>query len=213
MSDDVDVVEALRAAISRGDYAPRQRLVESDLCEQYGASRFIVRMALQTLAAQGIVEMQRNRGARIRQVSIEEAIEIAEARRALESLIAGRAAERATKDDATELRGLIEQMKVASGSGELIAYSDLNAVLHKLVRRIAQHHTAAQVIEILGGQMVRHQFQLALVPGRIAVSLGQHERIAEAIAQRDPEAASQAMHDHVSSVIEALRSLPALGRA
>ncbi len=49
------VVEALRAAIIRGEYAPRQRLVEIELCERFGTSRFVARTALQELQADGLV--------------------------------------------------------------------------------------------------------------------------------------------------------------
>jgi DNA-binding GntR family transcriptional regulator len=203
-----EVLAPLRAAILRGDYAPLQRLIESDLCEQFTASRFTVRAALQALAAEGLVEMQRNRGARVRQVSIDEAVEISEVRRAVEALIAGRAAERATKEDGDELRAIIAEMRVAAGSGWMLQYSDLNARLHQTVRRIAHHETASHIIEQLHGQLVRHQFQLALVPGRPAISLGQHEAIALAIAANDAPAAERAMHDHITSVIQALRDLP-----
>jgi DNA-binding FadR family transcriptional regulator len=55
--------------------------------------------------------------------------------------------------------------------------------------------------------MVRHQFTLALVPGRPSVSLAQHERIVAAIAARDPQQAEAAMLDHITSVIESLSSL------
>jgi DNA-binding GntR family transcriptional regulator len=98
------VTEALRAAILAGEYAPRQRLVEIDLCERFGTSRFILRSALQELAAQGLVEFQRNRGARVRDVSLAEAIEITEVRILLEGLLAARAAERVTKSEAALLR-------------------------------------------------------------------------------------------------------------
>ncbi len=94
------VTEALRAAILAGEYAPRQRLVEIDLCERFGTSRFILRSALQELAAQGLVEFQRNRGARVRDVSLAEAIEITEVRILLEGHLAARAAERVTKSEA-----------------------------------------------------------------------------------------------------------------
>src|ERR1700678_581832 len=93
------VTQALRLAILRGDYAPRQRLVEIDLCERFATSRFILRSALQELAAQGLVEFQRNRGARVREVSLDEAIEITEVRILLEGHLAARAAERVTKSD------------------------------------------------------------------------------------------------------------------
>jgi DNA-binding GntR family transcriptional regulator len=209
MTGEIDVADALREAILRGDYVPGQRLVETDLCERFGATRFTIRSALQSLAGQGLVEVLRNRGARVRTVSIEEAIEITEVRRALEGLCAARAAQRATAADRAGLRQIVRSMKAAWKAGELMRYSDLNASLHAAVRTIAAHQTSARILEQLRGQMVRHQFHLAMVPGRPATSLPQHEAIVTAIAAGDPAAAEQAMHEHIDSVIEALRSLPA----
>jgi DNA-binding GntR family transcriptional regulator len=107
------VTEALRAAIIAGEYAPKQRLVEIDLCERFGTSRFILRSALQELAAQGLVEFQRNRGARVREVSLTEAIEITEVRILLEGLLAARAAARVTRPDIVMLRKLTKDMHIA----------------------------------------------------------------------------------------------------
>jgi DNA-binding GntR family transcriptional regulator len=202
-----DVAEALREAILRGDYVAGQRLVETDLCERFGATRFTIRTALQTLAAQGLVEVLRNRGARVRTVTLEEAIEITEVRRALEGLCAARAASRASRDDNTRLARIVTDMKAAWTGGEPLRYSELNGELHGAIRSIADHQTAARIIEQLRGQIVRHQFRLALVPGRPAVSLPQHEAIVTAIAAGDPQAAERAMHEHIDSVIEALREL------
>jgi DNA-binding GntR family transcriptional regulator len=206
---ETDVTGALRDAILHGDYVAGQRLVETDLCERFGATRFTIRAALQTLAGQGLVELLRNRGARVRTVTIGEAIEITEVRRALEGLSAARAAQRATAADRAELRQVVRDMKAAWKAGELLRYSELNAALHGAVRRIAAHQTSARILEQLRAQLVRHQFQLALVPGRPAVSLPQHEAIVAAISAGDPAAAEQAMHAHIDSVIEALRQLPA----
>jgi DNA-binding FadR family transcriptional regulator len=56
---------------------------------------------------------------------------------------------------------------------------------------------------------VRHQFTLSLVPGRSSVSLPQHEAIVEAVVNKDPVAAEQAMHVHLQSVMDAFSSLAA----
>lgn len=201
------VTEALRAAILAGEYAPRQRLVEIDLCERFGTSRFILRSALQQLAAQGLVEFQRNRGARVREVSFAEAIEITEVRILLEGLLAARAAERVTKPDITMLRKLMKDMRAAVEKSELVTYSELNAQLHAAIRDIAAHETAARLLRQLRDQTVRHQFSLSLVPGRSTVSLPQHEAIVAAISAREPEQAERAMRTHLQSVIEAFRAL------
>ena len=203
------VTEALRAAILTGEYAPRQRLVETGLCERFGTSRFILRAALQELAAQGLVEFQRNRGARVRDVSFAEAIEITEVRILLEGLLAARAAERVSKSDIAMLRKLTKDMRIAVDKSELLTYSELNARLHGAIRDIGAHETASRLLRQLRDQTVRHQFSLSLVPGRPAVSLPQHEAIVAAIVAREPGAAEQAMRAHLRSVIEAFRALSA----
>ena len=166
MTDDVAVLDALRAAILDGEYAAGQRLVEVDLCERFGASRFAVRAAIPVLASEGLVELQRHRGARVRVIPLAEAIEITEVRRLLEGLTAARAAERVTTAQAGQLEQIIVEMREAVAAAELLRYSDANARLHGLVRAIAAHQTATGILERLRAQMVRHQFALSLVPGR-----------------------------------------------
>jgi DNA-binding GntR family transcriptional regulator len=201
------VVEAVRTAIVQGEYAPKQRLVEIDLCERYATSRFVARAALQELAARGLVEFQRNRGARVRDISLDEAIEITEVRRLLEGHLAARAAERITKTEAVALRGIVKEMRIAVDRSELLRYSELNASLHATIRDISGHETAARLLRQLRDQTVRHQFSLSLVPGRPTVSLPQHEAIVVAVTARDPAAAERAMRGHLQSVVEAFQAL------
>jgi DNA-binding GntR family transcriptional regulator len=203
------VVDAIRAAIVAGEYAPGQRLVEIDLCERFGTSRFIARSALAELRARGLVEFERNRGARVRDISLGEAIEITEVRRLLEGHLAARAAERVTSTEAATLRGIVTDMAAAVERSELMRYSDLNARLHAAIRDIAAHETSARLLRQLRDQTVRHQFSLALVPGWPAVSLPQHEAIVAAVTARDAAGAGRAMREHLQSVIVALQALPA----
>ena len=199
--------DALRDAILNGEYLPGERLVEAQLCERLGVSRFNVRAALQELAADGLVKVERNKGAHVRKVTLDEAVEITEVRMVLEGLVAARAAARVTDAQASELDEIGLLMRRAVNAGEFRRYGDLNQRLHGLVRGIAGHHTADDIIETLRGQLVRHQFMLSLLPGRPQASLPQHERIIAAIRDRDPKAAETAMREHIASVIEALRDI------
>lgn len=201
------VAEALRAAILAGEYAPNQRLVEIDLCERFGTSRFILRAALAELATRGLVEFQRNRGARVRDVPLAEAIEITEVRIRLEGLVAARAAERISAPATARLHQLVKEMRTSVRNSELMRYSELNAELHGAIRDIAAHETAAKLLRQLRDQTVRYQFSLSLVPGRPAVSLPQHEAIVAAVTAREPEEAEQAMRRHLASVLDAYRVL------
>ena len=179
------VVEALRDAIVDGEFAPNQRLVEADLSERFEASRGSIRTALLELGAEGLVERVANRGARVRAVSLAEAIEITEVRMALEGLCAAKAATRLTEDDRDRLRGIGTAMQEAVRSGDLLGYSELNRELHALIRTLGGQSTAQAILERLRGQNVRHQFRLALHPGRAAVSLPQHLEIIEALGEGD----------------------------
>ena len=204
---------ALRTAILNGEYSPGERLVEASLCERFGVSRFVVRAALQDLAAEGLVEVQRNKGAHVRKVSLADAVEITQVRMVLEGLVAAQAARRVTDEQAIELDEVGVLMRRAVDAGEFRRYSALNHRLHDLIRAIGAHQTAESILARLHGQLVRHQFAVSLLPGRPAVSLPQHERIIEAIRARDPGAAEAAMREHIASVIEALYSLAEVGLA
>jgi DNA-binding GntR family transcriptional regulator len=198
------VVDTIRDAIANGDFAPNQRLVEAELSEQFGTSRTAVRNALVQLASEGLVERIQNRGARVRAVSLEEAIEITEVRMALEGLCAARAAERATDEDRRRLREIGERMREAVASGDVLGYSDLNKQLHDLIVTVSGQGTACAVLGRLRGQNVRHQFRLAMHPGRPGVSLPQHLEIIEALCNAEPDAAEAAMRSHLRSVIDTL---------
>ncbi|MFD5224195.1 GntR family transcriptional regulator [Microbacterium sp. NPDC058342] len=206
MPDKPDVRSLLRDAILRGAYAPRQRLIEADLAEEYGASRFTLRNALIQLESEGLVELQPNRGARVREITVEEAIDITEIRQVVESLVAARAAEKITDEQAAFLKQLGADMTAAVEQNELMRYSELNLTLHATLRDVADHSASRRVLEQLHNQMVRQQFRLYLVPGRPSTSLPEHLAIIDSVCARDTAAAAAAMAAHVGSVITTLRT-------
>lgn len=202
-------VERLREAILRGDMAPGQRLIEPDLVDMFGVTRGSVRSAIDDLVAEGLAERIHNRGARVCQVSFDQAVEILECRKVLEGLIAAKAAERAKPRDVARLRTQGERLTQAVHDGEMGKYSSLNHELHSMLAEIAGQHTAAGLIGRLNAQIVRHQFQLSQYDGWPRVSLPEHLAIIEAVAAKDSTAAEQAMHRHLAGVITALRKAAA----
>jgi DNA-binding GntR family transcriptional regulator len=200
------VVDAIRSSILAGDFAPGQRLIEAELSAELQASRGTVRAALIDLAHEGLVERIANRGARVRTVTAEEAVAITEVRMVVEGLCAAKAAERITDDEIHELRTLGRSMQAAVADGEVVRYSQLNQELHNRIREISAQPVAADVLTRLRAQNVRHQFRLALRPGRPQVSLPEHLAIIDEVCARNPEAAERAIRRHLTSVIEALRS-------
>jgi DNA-binding GntR family transcriptional regulator len=188
--------------------APGQRLVEEELAGTLAVTRASLRAALFDLTAEGLVERIPNRGARVRTISVDEAVAIIECRMVLEGLCAAKAAERVTEPEAARLRQLGADMERSVADGEPLKYSALNHELHRLVREISAQPAAASLLERLNGQLVRHQFQLSLRPGRPQQSLPQHLAMITAIAGRQPAEAEEATRRHLRSVIAALLDQP-----
>lgn len=211
-SDD-QITEALRVDIVGGAYSPRERLPEVELASRYGVSRASVRTALMELEREGLVERRPNRGAQVRAISLEEAIEITEVRMVLEGLCAAKAAELATPADRKAVQAIMTDMKAAVKAGDSVRYAQLNRALHAKVREIARQSTADRIIALLRNQFVQHQFRLSMIPGRPEVSVHEHERIARAIIAGDPAEAEEAMRAHLRSVKDMVVSSHELSQA
>jgi DNA-binding GntR family transcriptional regulator len=195
---------ALREAIAAGDLLPGARLVEADLVAMLGVSRGNVRLAIEALVAEGLVERIPHRGARVRVISADEAIAITEARMVLEALLARKAAERITASQADRLGTQLAALRGALETGDLLKYSALIQRLHEAIREVAAQPVAAGLVDRLQAQLVRHQFQLSLRPGRPQVSLGELTDLVAAIVAREPGRAEAAALTHFRSVIAAL---------
>jgi DNA-binding GntR family transcriptional regulator len=196
--------EFLRTAMVRGDLPPGHRLVEAELAEQIGVNRSSVRSAIDVLIADGLVERIPNKGARVRIVSVDEAVAMTECRLVLEGLLARKAAELVTVEEAGRLRDQLHAMGEAVEAGDLLKYSELISQLHGLVRDAARHPVASGLVDRLQAQVVRHQFQLSLRPGRPRVSLRELTAVVDAITAREPDRAEAASAAHFRSVIAAL---------
>jgi DNA-binding GntR family transcriptional regulator len=199
------VLEELHQDLADGAFSPRERLVEADLVERYRAPRAAVREALIQLASEGLVEREAHRGARVRGMSISEAIEMAEVRRALESISVVQAAIRATGEERQAIVALAEALCDAARAGDVGTYLRLNAHFHRSIDAMARHQTARSIL----AQFARRPIDRFLPEPFRAVpptaSVEAHRRIAAAIGAADPVAAEAAMHDHLTDLVEMLR--------
>jgi DNA-binding GntR family transcriptional regulator len=201
----LDAYRRLREAIIAGRFVPNERLVEANLSKVLGAGRTAVRAALVRLDQEGLVTREHNRGARVRLVSDDEALQIEEVRAALERMLAQQAATKATASDVRELRQVIVDMRKCFANGDAIGYSELNPRFHQLIWTAAKNPTAGRLVGTLKSQSLRFQYQTMLRPGRTERSLREHELIFSAIVAHDPAAADAAMRDHLEEVLENLR--------
>lgn len=198
--------DRLRAAIVEGRLLPNQRLIEADLTRQLGVGRSAIRVALARLDHEGLVELEPHRGARVRLVSLPEAVEIVEARAVLEGLAVRRAAALADASDIEQLRAILAEMARRHDAGDLLAVSEHNGALHRRLLAVGRHATAERLIAGLRSQLVRFQYRTVLLPGRARQSLAEHTAIVDAVAAGDPAAAEAAMRTHLFAVADALRA-------
>lgn len=206
------VTEQLRRAIVSGSFQPNERLIEEDVAEQLDATRATVRLAIARLEQDGLIERRHNRGVRVRLVSEQEALEILEARKALESLVARHAALNAVPADVTALKTMLSAMERCCRLNDIAAYVDLDARLHEKIDEMARHSTAMRLLSLLKSQLVRYQYRILYAPGRLSESVAQHRKVVDAIAKRNPEAAERAMRDHLDGALDVLRALAADNR-
>jgi DNA-binding GntR family transcriptional regulator len=199
----------LREAILQGQFLPNERLVEADLTGKFQLGRAAVRTALARLEQDGLVEREPFRGARVRSISLAEAIEVLEARAVLEGLSARHAAHYASADDVAALRATLARMRSHYDAGDLLGVSAGSTDMHRQLLEIARHQTAARLIDGLRAQNVRHQFRTILVPGRASQSLEEHCAIIDAIAAGDAERAEEMARHHVQNIADALRQASA----
>jgi DNA-binding GntR family transcriptional regulator len=201
-----ELVDLIAHDIREGVYHPRERLIEVELCARYHTSRNAVRGALIELAALGLVEREANRGARVRPVSIDEAIESTEVRLSLQAMCAGRAATRVTDADRAELIGLLDELRSSVEAGDRARTAAANSEISRVIRRISGHQTASRIIESLQSQ-VRINWYPYQLPDRRVDSMHEYERVVEEILAGDEAGALEAAYQHRDNVLDALRGI------
>jgi DNA-binding GntR family transcriptional regulator len=202
----LEVYRRLREGIITGRFQSNERLVEADLSRALGAGRTAIRAALVRLDQEGLVTREPNRGARVRLVSDREALEIEQVRVALEQLLARQAAMRMTPADLLDLRGILREMTDRVEAGDPLGSSELNARFHRKIWTIADQKVASTLVANLKSQSIRFQYRTILQPGRPHRSLREHGLIVDALASGDPDASEAAMREHLSQVVETLKS-------
>src|SRR4051812_1482175 len=112
------IYRTLRHAIIEQALEPGAKLPEDAIGERFGASRTIVRSALGLLAAEGLVELRRNRGAAVATPKWEEARDTFDVRLGLERLVMSRLAGRLTRQQIKALEAHVNEEEHARGNNE-----------------------------------------------------------------------------------------------
>lgn len=192
------VAEELRREIVSNRLRSGLPLVESQLVERLGVSRTPIREALKLLAAEGLVDLRRNRAAIVAPLDPVGLAELFEVEEALESFAAGLAAERITALDIERLDRLQVQMETAEAGGDRDRYIRINQRIHLVIIAASGNPSLAKTHErVLWGLQRARNVALA-TEGRVEESIREHREILEALRRRDRDAARIAMARHIA---------------
>lgn len=213
-----EIVQQIKDLIGEGNLKPGDRLPsERELSERLAVSRASVREALSALAAMGVIVIRPGEGTfvqNIRNVSIVEplamallldrqaAMELLEAREALEGEAAFLAAKRAGPDDLEKMAEIIKEMQRDLQKGTLGEEADLR--FHLAIAEGARNSILARLMHTVSDTMRQalktSRQRLYTTPGNPEKLMEQHTRIFEAIRAHDPRAARQTICHHLRFV-------------
>ena len=153
-----DLLDNLREVFVRGDVPPGAKVPEKQLCERFGVSRTPVREALKVLAAEGQVELLPNRGARVRELSLEEVDGLFAVAGALEALAGEQACERITHEALDALAALHAGMKAAFDRRDMPTYYALNRQIHEAIVGATRNPVLMAQYGVLNARIRRIRF-------------------------------------------------------
>ena len=197
--------EILRDKILRGELHPKQRLVETDLAESLNSNRARIRRVLARLEHDGLVSIERYRGAYVRMVSEEEAMEIFETRGVLEPYLVRQTAAKATRADKARLKSLLKEMKEALERGNPIGVGRSSRKIREEMWRIAGQQTITQLLAMLNTKLIRFWYRSVMVPDRAHSIARELDAAVRAVCDGSPERASAAMRKYHQDAMAALR--------
>ncbi len=191
------VQQEIERAILAGEYAPGSKLIEAALAEKMGVSRGPVREAFRMLEEAGLVRTEKNRGVFVRDIPIDEAVEIFDLRAAMDELVGRQLAAHITPAQLKEVRGLVDSMEKAVKAEDAYEYHLLNLKFHdRLVEMAGNRKLTAIYRKLIKEVSLFRRLNLAdgwLMP----ISANEHRQILKAIASGDANAAGRAMYEHV----------------
>lgn len=194
------VYDALVALIADGELRPGEWLREEAVSKLLGTSRTPVREALRSLAADGLVELVHNRGARVRNWSSAQIVETYSLRAVLEGFAARQASERRRPDAVAQLRSVQDELEAAleaRAEGYLDRVAELNAEFHRTVLKMADSPLLEGFVETLSSlPLVRRAFR-GYTEADLLRTIVSHRDIIRGIETSSADLAEAAMRGHI----------------
>jgi DNA-binding GntR family transcriptional regulator len=203
-----EVLTKLRDYIVENNFPNAARVPERELCEQFGISRTPLREALKVLAAEGLVELLPNRGARIRDLKGEELRELFDVMGGLESLAGRLACENITEAQVAEITDLHHKMYASYLHRDLHSYFEYNQKIHELILTAAANSKLTQAYRSLANQIRRKRFSANLSGrrDRWGEAVREHEEMLDALRRRAGDDLANILFKHLRNKLIAAQS-------
>ena len=191
------VVEAIRSDIKAGRVAPGQRLIESEIRVALGASRPSIRDAMGRLEAEGFVEIEHQKGARVRRLTSSDTEHIYQIREALEGVAARLAAENIGKHNYRKRLQSLEREFEKNDDGLPSTYHRYNEQFHHLIVEMSENQRLIRMVQQLHHSAFLTLIQVVSSREAEAQAREEHKPIVTAILEGDGPAAERAMRAHI----------------
>lgn len=190
-----DAYTLILEAIDMGVYKPGDRLVESDLAEQFGMSRTPIREALQRLETQSLLTRD-GRSLIVASLDHNQLAELYVVRAQLEALAANLAARHATDEEVRVLRDMVEDDRHLMNNPQAMARA--NRRFHKQIHLASHNRFLVQQLDLVHRSMALMATTSLAAAGRPEDAIKEHDTIVKAIEARDSETAGEALKAHIS---------------
>ena len=194
----------MRNAILDGRYPAGQKLVERELCELTGASRSILREALVSIEAGGLIERVSYRGYSVTRLDVRKIYEIFELRAALETLAAELFAERASDAEMDELSGLLGELEQSVANGDLPRMRRVKERYYELLFSGCRNSEIRRALENIIDRVHYLRSRLMSDPARRLKSLDEMRRLTAALLTRDRVETRAACLAHLAAARDTL---------
>ncbi|HEY6838726.1 MAG TPA: GntR family transcriptional regulator [Geobacteraceae bacterium] len=185
------ILEAIRDAIMRGALKPGEKVAEPELAERFGISRTPIREAFRQLESEGYLTVIPRKGAVVVSFSERDVDEFYAIKSILEGYAARRACEKLTPREIEKLQAINDKLRQLAEEGDVKHFFKVHNDFHELFIKAADNEKLSELIDNLVGKFQRLRIASLSLPGRMKISVLEHEKIIEAFRKRNVDDAEK----------------------
>lgn len=183
------ILENIRDAIVSGGLKAGSRVSEPELAERYGISRTPIREAFRQLESEGYLTVIPRRGAVVSELSPKDVEEFYAIKSIMEGYAARRACENLSSKNLDRLQSINDKLAELALNGDIKHFFKVHNDFHELFIKAADNEKLHELIAGLVTRFQRLRFTSLSLPGRMEISVQEHEKIIAAFRNKDADLA------------------------